>query len=1271
MVTRALSERLAPTPLPAAALRAAPLVALLAAALAALSPASASADAPLPGNKVVYLPHASVRWSLYQLPPVRFSAPHGRYAEPFWLELSTADGGVTIRYTLDGSAPTATHGLVYGGPIRVDRTLVVRAAAFHPGRRPAPVASRTYLFLEQVLRQPALPPGFPAFWGRYPEGQDAGDRIPADYAMDPRVVDDPRYRGRILNDLASLPSLSLAMDPADLFGTEAVKGIYSHPLEQGGSWVDPATGETIRPWERAASVEWIPPGDAPGFQIDAGARIAGGWSRKPDGTAKHSFALRFRQQYGAGKLRYPLFEGADGRPGPASFDGLRLRAGQADSFHYFGRKAQYAYDEWGRATQRAMGMPSARGTWAHLYLNGLYWGLYDVTEELDDTFMSSRFGGERESWDVIEAESEDPSPLGGWKVEAGRPDAWAELMALRDASLASGRPVDRETYALAAALLDVPAFADYQLLQMLGDNWDWPHNNWVAGRNRFLGGGFRLFVWDFEHVLPLRRDPRSGLCGPCNPNSQPRTCGLRRCGERLESQGVQGLHAWLSGSEEYRFAFADRVRAHLFEGGALTAAALQDRYRAVTESLAPGIVGESARWGDVAFGERTKNENWLFLQDDSGPRRVFTLDDHWRPERERVLRDELALRPSQLLGQLCAVSLYPPVAGLRFSPAGEDRTRAGDFLRIERLPGGCPGEVTAGRIYFTLDGSDPRAPRSADGSGLWTGEVAPTAQLYEGPIALPGRFLQVRARLRSPDGRWGAQAVARFGTPRIAFTELMYHPRENGDAEFLELQSLEADPIDLSGARLVGGVRATLPEGSVLRPGAHLLLVADPEAFASRHPGITPDGSYEGRLANEGEALALVDRAGRTLAALRYDDGDFWPLTPDGLGFSLVPYEPGRAGDDPEAWRASARPGGSPGATDPPPPYGGRVAINEALGHSEAPYEDAIELRNLSTTPGDDVDLGGWYLSDDRDEPRKYRIPDGTVLTAGGYVAFYVRDFGEASAEGPGFRLSAEGESVVLSAYDSYGRLLGYQRRMRYGAADRNVSLGRLRTQGGLEVPPLERPTFGVDEPASVEDFRAGGGAPNAPPRVGPALLNELLPRPPGAQRAFLELRNLSARDLPLGGAPDGTGPWAITEGVTFTFPAGAVLPAGGLALVVDEEPALYRALNDVPPEVPVYGPWEGSLRAEGEAVGLSKPPDGEVADPVDGPWVPVDRLDFLDEPPWRTAALSDGASLQRLDPPGFGNDPGRWIALRRGGTPGRANPPPLRLHLPALFRGR
>lgn len=1220
----------------------------LAAALA-LPAAAHGAAAPRPAAAAaasVYLPYAARGHDLRILPPVAFSAARGFVDAPFDLVMTHPVAGAVVRYTLDGSLPAADRGLVADGPLRIERTTTVRALAVRPGWAASPVTTHSYLFVAERLRQGVDAPGFPPFWGVYPEGNDQGQPVRADYAVDGRVVDDPRYADAIVDDLKAIPSLMVTADRADLF--DAARGIYSRPLERG------------RDWERPASFELLRADGRPGFQIDAGLRIAGGWSRKPDGTLKHSFAVRFRGDYGPGKLSYPLFDGPDGQPEPPfTFDSLRLRGGQADTFIYFPGKAQYVHDEWGRRSQRDMGWTAARGTWVHLYLDGLYWGLYNLTEELDADFMADHLGGEARHWDVIRAHNEIRD-LDHYDLADGDDAGWLALLALRRNGPAEPDAIDRATYGRVAQLLDLAQHADYTLLELYADNWDWPANNFVAARNRAVGGPFQLFAWDMEHSLGLRQAPGESYCGPCNDRTDVDTClgHPQRCGRTVDTPGVAGLHGWLArGSAEYRLLFADRARRHLFEDGALTPGPAADRFATAAGEIERAIVGESARWGDGPWQERTKSENWRFIRfaiaDNAQLGRPQNRDDHWRPERDRLLRELYPGRTADVIAQLCQAGLYPAVASPRFSPPPA-AAKPNQSIAVGLLDAGCAAQATDGTIWVTTDGTDPRPPFGANPS--------PGALPYDRPIRLEGRYTRLRARLRTADGRWSALAEAIYSRPRVVIAELNYHPVAGDAEEFIELAAppdTAGGPIDLSNATFTRGITATLPAGTRLSTARPMVLARDPVAFAARY-GFTADGTYTGRLADGGERITLVDAAGQTLADITYREDDLWPLGPDGHGFTLVPrsLDPEADLSDPLSWRASRAAGGSPGRDDPPPPWDGRVTLSEVLCASAAPYEDAVELANPSTAP---VDLAHWYLSDDRDALTKYRLPSPFALPAGGFAAVYERDFRALAPPATAFGLDADGERVYLSSADAAGRLTGFIQRLGCGPADATTSFGAHHHAGGIDVAALVTPTFGVAAPADVAAFRAGQGAPNAPPRIGPVVIGELLTVPPRGRAAWLELRNLTAAPIALGGDAAGTGPWALLGDVGFTFPPGARLDPNGYAVVTAADPLDRGAAPTVPDDVPLFGPWTGRLAAGAGEVWLGRPRTGRIADPVAGPWIRVDGVAFGQAPPWRIPLLLAGASLERRAPPAWGNDPTAWRAVRIGGSPGG---PPAALSL-------
>jgi len=142
----------------------------------------------------------------------------------------------------------------------------------------------------------------------------------------------------------------------------------------------------------------------------------------------------------------------------------------------------------------------------------------------------------------------------------------------------------------------------------------------------------------------------------------------------------------------------------------------------------------------------------------------------------------------------------------------------------------------------------------------------------------------------------------------------------------------------------------------------------------------------------------------------------------------------------------AVRPGRRIRQPDPP------IKINEVLTASPPPGLDTIELLNPT---GSDVTLGGWFLTDDNNVPKKFRIPDGTVIRAGDFVVFDERHFNAVPGSSNSFALSSRGEKVYLFSADLAGNLTGYDHGFAFGAAAEGVSFGRhIISTGHERFPP-------------------------------------------------------------------------------------------------------------------------------------------------------------------------------------------------------------------------
>ncbi len=1096
-----------------------------------------------------------------------FSVEHGHFEEAFSVELSCATTDAELFYTLDGSWPTPESAR-YSGPIEIDGeprrgAAVLRATAFKSGMVASRTITRTFIFPTHVLTQPADPDGFPGTW------RGAARTF---YGMSAAIVNDPRNADLFPEALLALPSVSIVADVEDLFGGT---GLYSNPTSSG---ID---------WERPGSVELIDPTGEESFQVNCGLRIQGGASRGPSNSPKHSFRLLFKSDYGPSRLSFPLF----GRSRVEEFDTLILRAGYNNSWIHSdtsqNRRATYLRDQWARDTLRDMGQPSARGRFVHLYLNGLYWGIYNLVERPSGPFAAAHLGGRREDWDALNS----ASPVDGDSA------AWRQLTS--DAQAATGE--DKEYFAILDRL-DETNFIDYMLTNYYCSNSDWPHHNWYAARRRVVGAGYRFFSWDAERIL---EGPNESAVGRNDSNSP----------------GVISVR--LRQHAEHRVRFGDRVQRHCFGGGALTAAAVAARLRRRADEVEAAIVAESARWGTF------RRENV-----------PLTYQESWLPELQRLFEDYFPVRLPALVRQLRSRDIYPQLDAPLFSKHGGEIPAASAPLSMA-LPEASPAiDVT---IYFTLDGRDPRL--------AFTGEVSPSAMVYTGtfsvtaPTTVSARAFGL-ADAEATELTWSALTQATFlpaaagPVEDVVVSEIMFHPRSSpstsatDDYEFVELYNAGGDTVRLGGLEFSRGIRFRFAPDDFLAPGERAVIVAQVDTFQERYPGVPILGAYGGRLANDGETLTLSTADGSTIFSVDFDDEKFWPVAADGLGRSLVLEELDRSPSDPRAWRASTHRDGSPAAPEPPPSHGA-VVINEVLHHAADRSGGAIELFNPTRFA---VDLGGWFMSPsrrDEDDLRKFRIPLGTTLPAGGYLVFSDELFRSFDGDPDGFALEPRGGEIFLVAADSSGELDGYIDAVEFGPTPPGVSFGRVETSEGIEFTALERP--------SLSEV-------NAEPRAPEVAINEIHYHPVDGDDEFVELFNPGSTAVDLAGwelrgvsAPDGE--------PQFLFPPGAAVPPRSYLLVVPGDPEAYRSRHQIPTDAVVVGPYGGALSNGGERLALLKP----LSDPAGAAEV-VDSVRYDDRAPWPVAADGDGASLERVRSWRLGAEALNWTESADGPTPGRVN---------------
>lgn len=517
-----------------------------------------------------------------------FSRPRGFTEDPFDLVLATSTPGAVIRYTTNATLPTATSGTLYTGPIPISRTTIVRAAAFRDGWAPTRVVTATYLFPTQVISSPV---------------------------MRTAITRDPVYGPQMRAALADLPTVSL---------------------------VSPTAYNDLN--EEPTSVEWIDPSSPDGFQEDCGVRKFGGAFTD---FAKDNFRLYFRAEFGATKLRFPLFAGHDrGLRAADEFDQLELRGGS----HDMTERGFYLSNIFTDDTQLDLGQLGAHGRFVHVCINGTYWGLYHLRERWGASMHAEYLGGDKSAYESINGNYN----VGGW-ADPGTPydgdgSVWAHVRSVR------GRYTD------VAPWVDLPHYTDYMLTFLFGGSED----EYRCVGPVVPGSGFKFFLNDAD----------GWLCVPNYCASGDRTA--RGAPGRQTGDGPASLFSLLlkEGHPDFKTLVADRFHRALNHDGALTPARNTARLLARTQPIERAFLAEAARWGYLSPAE-------------------------WAARRAHVIQNWFPGRTAQAIATFRNAGILPRLDAPAAVPHGGP-TVAGTRLQFSAPPGA--------EVFYTLDGSDPRLP---------------------------------------------------------------------------------------------------------------------------------------------------------------------------------------------------------------------------------------------------------------------------------------------------------------------------------------------------------------------------------------------------------------------------------------------------------------------------------------------------------------------------------------------------------------------------------
>lgn len=323
-----------------------------------------------------------------------FSKPSGTTTS-FNLVLSTNAQNAVIRYTTNSFIPTASSE-IYTDPIPINKNTVVRARLFETDKIPGQVYNETYTF----------------------------------------------------ERTHELPIVYLVTEPPNFFDNE----IGIHVLGDDYDEDVPFFGANFwKDWERPIHFKFQEADGNIGFELDAGVKINGGWSRA---HGQKSLAIFARKKYGVGDIKYPVFEDVP----YDEFESIILRNSGND---WLGTNIR---DVALTGLMKGSGVDYSEHRTVVTYLNGIYWGIYNIREKMNEHFLASKHNIDADIFTILEHNS---------RIVQGSNVQYDALTSFFDANTFE----DDANYEFVKEKIDIDNFIKYQLFEIYIHNKDWPGNN--------------------------------------------------------------------------------------------------------------------------------------------------------------------------------------------------------------------------------------------------------------------------------------------------------------------------------------------------------------------------------------------------------------------------------------------------------------------------------------------------------------------------------------------------------------------------------------------------------------------------------------------------------------------------------------------------------------------------------------------------------------------------------------------------------------------------
>jgi len=647
-----------------------------------------------------------------------------------------------------------------------------------------------------------------------------------------------------IGESTNIPMVFLTTDPDNLF--DDTNGIYCDGTNGtlGGCGVTTLVNY-YQDWERPGNVTLIEEDGTVGFNKNMLVEVSGGCTRH---LAKKSLNLKFDNNPDGDEINYKLFDTKDA----LTYSGFKLRN--------FGNWCWTRRIDDGllhKLMENEIDLDMQSSRLASVYINGNYWGVYNIRDRTNKNFMKTHHPKvDEDNLDFIKsAKGRLQDVKQGDTVDY---DNLVTFMLNNDLSIQSN-------YDYFKSQVDVTSNINYALSHIYYNARDWPGNNSIVYKEKIAGAKWRFISFDLDSYLTdplgLHLFDYFYLQGSDVPGWK-------------QDEPISTIYKRPMNNAEYKAEYFQKMRT-LMET-IWNPSNVLPIFNQLKNEMSLEIQSDLNRWeNDFTYGY------WL----DANRYDLAT----WQTNVDDIY-DFFVTRPSIIL---------PAVESFLGSP--------GDFTLTFNTSASTNGYVALHTEYLKMD----------DG---YSGDYFQNHPIRILAVPNPGYVFSHWQETGVTDAfLYQSYTSNTTLTPvfvaaaDLVINEIFYNPSGSAETEeFIEIYNPASVSRDLRGYQLSDGVCFEFPEGAEIQPNEYILIAQDATEYAGN--GYQVFQWEKTSLSNGGETVTISNPELAVIDSVAYDDGSGWPVEADGDGYSLALLDEALNNDLSANWKIQFGTSLTPGA---------------------------------------------------------------------------------------------------------------------------------------------------------------------------------------------------------------------------------------------------------------------------------------------------------------------------------------------------------------------